>query len=242
MPTVKTKQGTQNFPYTEEGIAAAKAAKDSPDLYEHGGSVPEPTNKSTGIANFVAKQNDGLPTSDARMRSYKYGGFVMPGELGMEEHGKFDDFKGHMKSEKEAEEDRKGREWRSGSGSQLKNFVRKAGSYILGTGKGNQQGLFGKKGVIRGEVGKGVRKLAGNLAKIFSDVHLKENIDFVGKSEKGINIYEWNYNNDSKNRYKGVLAHELKKDYPEAVHKEKEGLAVDYDKIDVKFEKVKSNK
>ena len=33
----------------------------------------------------------------------------------------------------------------------------------------------------------------------------------------------------------------FKKDYPDAVHKETKGLAVDYDKIDVDFEKVKNS-
>ena len=99
------------------------------------------------------------------------------------------------------------------------------------------KGIFGSRGLIRG-LGKSIKNIGRGLKKIFSDVHLKENIDFVGKSKNGINVYEWNYNNDKDNRYRGVLAHELKKDHSEAISKDKEGLAVDYSKIDVDFQKV----
>ena len=102
-------------------------------------------------------------------------------------------------------------------------------------GINRKSGVFGSEGIL----GKPIEKAGKWLSKVFSDVHLKENIDFVGKSDSGINVYEWNYNNDKKNRYRGVLAHELKQNHEDAVIKTDKGLAVDYDKIDVEFKKVK---
>ena len=68
----------------------------------------------------------------------------------------------------------------------------------------------------------------------WSDERLKENIELVGVSESGINIYEFNFIDESygKGRYSGVMAQEV----PEAAYKGYNGyLRVNYDKIDVKF-------
>lgn len=70
-----------------------------------------------------------------------------------------------------------------------------------------------------------------------SDVSLKENIELVGKSPKGVNIYTFDYKNKKygKGRYKGVMAQEV----PNASFKNKDGyLWVDYNKLDVDFERV----
>lgn len=66
-----------------------------------------------------------------------------------------------------------------------------------------------------------------------SDVRLKENIELVGQSPSGINIYEFNYI-DSPHRYQGVMAQEV----PEASFEVKGYLAVDYSKVDVDFKKL----
>ena len=71
-----------------------------------------------------------------------------------------------------------------------------------------------------------------------SDIRLKENIELVGKSPKGINIYEFDYKDKSygKGRYRGVMAQEV----PNASFKYYNAyLWVDYNKTDVKFEKIK---
>ena len=67
-----------------------------------------------------------------------------------------------------------------------------------------------------------------------SDVELKENIEQVGVSPSGLNIYEWNYIGD-KPRYRGVIAQDLlAKGRHDAVTEDDDGyLAVYYDKIDV---------
>ena len=72
-----------------------------------------------------------------------------------------------------------------------------------------------------------------------SDVRLKENINKVGNSPSGINIYEWNYIGNSQ-RYRGVMAQEILPIHPEAVALQPDGyLSVFYGKIDVNMEKVK---
>ena len=70
-----------------------------------------------------------------------------------------------------------------------------------------------------------------------SDIELKENIELVGKSPSGINIYEFNYKDEAygEGRYVGVIAQEV----PEASVEMSNGyLAVDYSKIDVNFIRV----
>lgn len=82
----------------------------------------------------------------------------------------------------------------------------------------------------------------GNLASsaiiawaIFSsDRRMKENIEQVGVSNSGINIYEFNYKG-SEQRYQGVMADEV----PWAVVERSVGYnMVDYNKVDVEFRRV----
>lgn len=72
-------------------------------------------------------------------------------------------------------------------------------------------------------------------AAFMSDPALKENITHVGE-ENGHNIYKFTYKDDkSKTYYIGVMADEVQKTNPEAVIEKGGYLAVDYDKINVKF-------
>ena len=71
----------------------------------------------------------------------------------------------------------------------------------------------------------------------YSDKRLKENIVLVGKSKSGINIYEFNFidNKYGEGRHRGVIAQELSY----ATSTGADGyLMVDYDEIDVSFEKI----
>ena len=70
-----------------------------------------------------------------------------------------------------------------------------------------------------------------------SDISLKENINLVGKSNSGINIYEFDYKDKKfgSGRYRGVMAQEV----PQASLMSDEGyLMVDYSMVDVDFEEV----
>lgn len=79
-----------------------------------------------------------------------------------------------------------------------------------------------------------VASTAATVASFFSDERLKNNIEPLGQ-ENGHNIYEFSYNGIPDKRYIGVMAQEVQKTNPEAV-KEIDGyLAVDYNKIGVKF-------
>jgi hypothetical protein len=67
-----------------------------------------------------------------------------------------------------------------------------------------------------------------------SDVRLKEDIELVGQSPSGTNIYSFKYK-DKEGKYEGVMAQEV----PWASHVDKEGyLRVDYSKVDVEFKKL----
>ena len=69
-------------------------------------------------------------------------------------------------------------------------------------------------------------------AIIASDIKEKENIEYVGSSPQGHNIWEFNYVGH-KQRYRGAMAQEVAKINPMAVNVEDGILAVDYSKIDV---------
>lgn len=80
------------------------------------------------------------------------------------------------------------------------------------------------------------------IGKMFagSDKNLKDNIVKVGVSERGFNIYEFNYKKKPDIRYRGVMAQEVQEVLPDAVHTNKDGnLMVDYSKIDVRMEVVR---
>jgi len=66
-----------------------------------------------------------------------------------------------------------------------------------------------------------------------SDIRFKENIEKVGTSSSGTNVYRWNYIG-SPHRYQGVIAQEV----PWACV-DKDGIKyVDYSKVDVDFREV----
>lgn len=73
-----------------------------------------------------------------------------------------------------------------------------------------------------------------NFCETYSDIRLKENIELIGRSLSGINIYKFEYKNKSigKGIYRGVMSHEVP---VEAVIKTNTYNMVDYSKIDVDF-------
>jgi len=100
-----------------------------------------------------------------------------------------------------------------------------------------QERRAAKTAAITGLVG----DIAGAAATVAtagagSDRRLKENIELVGQSESGLNIYEFNYKDDDL-RFRGAMSDEVPED---AVIKNFIGPydGVDYNKIDVDFELV----
>lgn len=75
-----------------------------------------------------------------------------------------------------------------------------------------------------------------------SDRNLKENIKKIGTSEKGFDIYEFEYKNKDLGEgvYQGVMAQDLLESIPEAVLSDNNGsLSVDYSLIDVDFKRIR---
>ena len=99
--------------------------------------------------------------------------------------------------------------------------------------------LFTKPGQkVAKKAVKTVKKIASKakraIGKIFSDIRLKTNIEFIGKSPSNINIYQFSYIG-SPIKYIGVMAHEV----PWASEKHESGyLMVDYNKVDVEFRRL----
>lgn len=81
-----------------------------------------------------------------------------------------------------------------------------------------------------------VQGMGAPAAAAGSDRRIKENIELIGKSGAGINIYEFDYKDKSlgEGRYRGVMADEV----PEAAFKTDGYLWVDYNKVDVNFERI----
>mgnify|MGYP003119136804 CR=1 FL=1 len=83
-------------------------------------------------------------------------------------------------------------------------------------------------------VKKVVKKASSFVKKLFSDIRLKTNIEFLGKSPSNINIYSFNYIGNPI-KYAGVMAHEV----PWASEKHSSGyLMVDYNKLDIEFKRL----
>jgi hypothetical protein len=83
--------------------------------------------------------------------------------------------------------------------------------------------------------------LGGAAIGAFSDRNLKENIKKIGISEKGFDIYEFEYKNKDLGQgiYQGVMAQDLLQSKPEAVISDSSGfLSVDYSLIDVEFKRI----
>jgi len=73
---------------------------------------------------------------------------------------------------------------------------------------------------------------------IGSDVRIKDNIQKIGKSIDGYNIYKFRYNNSTQ-EYIGVMAQEVQRKKPKAVAKlNNDTYMVDYSQIDVEFREV----
>lgn len=95
-------------------------------------------------------------------------------------------------------------------------------------------GLQPKRGILA-DIGRAAEGV-GTAAAAFSDVKLKENIKKLGTTDKGINIYRWNWNaigemlTGAKSAV-GVLAHEIQELMPEAVSTKDGYLAVNYGKV-----------
>ena len=89
------------------------------------------------------------------------------------------------------------------------------------------------KAVVK-PIKKVAKKAISAISKIFSDIRLKTNIEFIGKSPSNINIYSFSYIGNP-TKYVGVMAHEV----PWASEKHSNGyLMVDYDKLDVEFKRL----
>jgi hypothetical protein len=68
-----------------------------------------------------------------------------------------------------------------------------------------------------------------------SDARLKENINLIGKSPSGLNVYTFKYKGNDNGIYQGVMAQEV----PHASILGNDGFyKVDYSKLDVEFKKV----
>ena len=77
-------------------------------------------------------------------------------------------------------------------------------------------------------------QVAGAFTAMQSDIRLKDDIKLVGKSPKGIKIYNFKYKGDDK-KYQGVMAHQV----PHASFVGDDGyLRVNYNKLDVEFKEV----
>ena len=76
-----------------------------------------------------------------------------------------------------------------------------------------------------------------SIASAFSDIKLKENVEQVGVSPQGYNIYEFNYKGGEV-RFRGALAQDVLNKNPMAVGIDQNYLTVDYRLIDVDMEVV----
>lgn len=82
--------------------------------------------------------------------------------------------------------------------------------------------------------------MLGGALSMFSDHRVKENIELVDIVD-GINVYEFDYIDKTMGagRYRGVMAHEIMENYPDAVAYSSDLMVVDYSKLPVDMEVVR---
>jgi Ca2+-binding EF-hand superfamily protein len=118
----------------------------------------------------------------------------------------------------------------AGSGNFLSSIGRTVGGVV--------SGVIGAVGSVVSSVGKAIKKL-------FSDERTKKNISLHTRLSNGIGIYDYNYKEPyagiyGSDRKRGVLAQEVKEDYPNAVSVARNGMyMVDYSKLPVPPEMLK---
>lgn len=72
-----------------------------------------------------------------------------------------------------------------------------------------------------------------------SDERIKKDLEKIGESESGINIYKFKYKLGDDKPYQGVIAQEILEKHPDAVKQNENGFySVDYSKIDVEFKEL----
>jgi len=106
-----------------------------------------------------------------------------------------------------------------------------------GIGGGVSGGIGGNIGVIYEQAAPNNLLL---LVQGPSDIRLKTNINKIGVSNNGINIYEFRFINQPNDLYQGVIAQELiGTEFESATRIESDGYYhVDYSKLDVEFKKI----
>lgn len=97
----------------------------------------------------------------------------------------------------------------------------------LGTPLISTSGTSSERGLSGTEFGKAAAGV-GTLVGLFSDERLKENVQKIGESKNGHNLYIWNWNDKAKelgieSPTIGVIAQEVMKYMPEAVFKDASG-------------------
>jgi hypothetical protein len=97
---------------------------------------------------------------------------------------------------------------------------------FYGLGLGNFSGTNGMNTVT----GQNTSQSGVNVLPSLSDVHAKENIEYVGR-KNGYKIYDFNYKGRPE-RYRGVMAQDIRRVKPEAVSVGADGLLrVDYSQL-----------
>jgi Ca2+-binding EF-hand superfamily protein len=138
----------------------------------------------------------------------------------------------------------------------LANAVKPGSGQASGSGGGGADsflGVFGKVVDVAGNVvnavldsiGSAVKSVGNFVKKIFSDERTKTNISLHSRLSNGIGIYDYNYKQPyaelyGTDRKRGVLAQEVKDQYPDAVSIARNGMyMVDYSKLPVPPEMLK---
>jgi hypothetical protein len=117
-------------------------------------------------------------------------------------------------------------------GMQGMNSVLGSQTSLYNTSMNNESAMYGALLSAGGNLG------AAGIAK--SDIRVKENIERVGTHYRnGLPIYEFNYIHVPDKRYRGVMAQDVEKVYPEAVVEMHDGIkAVNYDMLGMEMVEV----
>lgn len=114
----------------------------------------------------------------------------------------------------------------------------------LGNVLGTQANVYNNAMNAQGEMYAALLGASGTLGAAgiakYSDIRIKENIERVGTHfRNGLPIYEFNYTHIPNKRFRGVMAQDVEKVYPEAVVEMHDGIkAVNYDMLGMEMVEV----
>jgi hypothetical protein len=226
--------GTGNINSTRAGVESAIAQRGAADRLADMSTSIRGKLFDTGVNQFNQDLSNALNTNNQLLQAGNFGINAMRGgqDFGLNAFQGNQAAGGLFQAQNQAELDADKAQFDEGQANLLNALKTIAG--ISGIGSTFDGGASSSSQVnqARPSTAASLGSFLGSFMK--SDIRAKENIELVGKTPAGLNIYEFDYKPEFKDasghgRFRGVMAQEVEQIIPEAVAVDTDGyLMVDY--------------